>query len=74
VAEQIGGSQVLILSLQAIGAAAGNMICINNIVAVSATVRCFGADGKIIRINVIPAFLYYIVITLMITGLILLEV
>lgn len=70
IAELIGVSQVLIMSLQCIGAAAGNMICINNIVAVSATVGCFGATGKIIRINAIPAFLYYLVITLVVTGLI----
>lgn len=70
VAELIGVSQVLIMSLQCIGAAAGNMICINNIVAVSATVGCFGAGGKIIRINAIPAFLYYILITFLIMGFI----
>ncbi len=70
VAEIIGVSQILIISLQTIGAAAGNMICINNIVAVSATVGCFGAGGKIIRINAIPAFLYYVVITLIIMAII----
>jgi len=69
VAEIIGVSQVMIMSLQTIGAAAGNMICINNIVAVSATVGCFGEGGKIIRINSIPAFLYYVLITIIVVVL-----
>jgi len=55
VAEQIGVSQVLILSLQGIRAAAGNMVVIKNIGAFSATYGCFDAGGKIIRINAIPA-------------------
>jgi lactate permease len=68
VAGMIGVSKVLMISLQCIGAAAGNMICINNIVAVSATVGCFGLGGKIIRINAIPAFIYYLLITLVILS------
>lgn len=63
-------SQILILSMQGIGAAIGNMICINNIVAVSATVGCIGAEGKIIRTNALPAFIYYIIITLILGTLI----
>ncbi len=70
IAELVGVSKVLILSLQSIGAAAGNMICINNIVAVSATVGCFGYGGRMIRINMIPAFLYYIVITTIVAAII----
>lgn len=63
-------SQILILSMQGIGAAIGNMICINNIVAVSATVGCIGAEGKIIRTNALPAFIYYLIITLILGTLI----
>ncbi|PIX12952.1 MAG: L-lactate permease, partial [Flavobacteriaceae bacterium CG_4_8_14_3_um_filter_31_8] len=63
-------SQILILSMQGIGAAIGNMICINNIIAVSATVGCIGAEGKIIRTNALPAFIYYLIITFILGTLI----
>ncbi|MBZ9787586.1 L-lactate permease [Psychroflexus sp. CAK57W] len=56
-------SPILILSMQGIGSGIGNMICINNIVAVSATVGCIGAEGKMIRINALPALIYYLLIT-----------
>jgi len=62
--------EILILSMQGIGAGIGNMICINNIVAVAATVGCLGAEGKMIRINAIPAFLYYLLITAIIGAMI----
>ncbi|PVX52151.1 lactate permease [Balneicella halophila] len=64
--------EILIVSLQATGAAFGNMICVNNVVAVCATVGCIGTEGTIIRRNAIPAFIYYIAVTL-IVGLILLS-
>ncbi|MDZ7776328.1 MAG: L-lactate permease [Bacteroidales bacterium] len=38
--------QILILSMQGIGAGIGNMICVNNVVAVAATVGCLGAKVK----------------------------
>lgn len=62
--------EILIVSIQAIGAAVGNMICVNNVVAVCATVGCIGAEGLIIRRNAIPAFLYYVAITAVILLLI----
>lgn len=58
--------QILIVSLQVIGAAFGNMVCVNNVVAVCATVGCIGAEGIIIRRNAIPAFIYYIAVTIVI--------
>ncbi len=48
--------EVLIVAAQTSGAALGNMICVNNVVAVCATVGCVGAEGIIIRRNAIPAF------------------
>ncbi|MGM0565523.1 MAG: L-lactate permease [Bacteroidota bacterium] len=66
----LGFSQVLITSMQGIGAGIGNMICVNNVVAVAATVGCIGAEGKIIRINALPAFIYYLLITLIVGILI----
>jgi lactate permease len=70
VAQVIKMPEVLIMSMQCIGAAVGNMICINNVIAVMATVGCVGVGGKIIRINAIPAFLYYLVVTFIIMGFI----
>ena len=45
---------------QAIGGAAGNMICVHNVVAASATVGLVDREGEIIRMTLIPMF-YYIV-------------
>nr|WP_278251501.1 L-lactate permease [Weissella cibaria] len=44
--------------MQVIGAAAGNMICVHNIVAVSAVVGLAGQEGAILRKTAIPALVY----------------
>ncbi|MCD6123460.1 MAG: L-lactate permease [Spirochaetales bacterium] len=49
---------ILIVSLQVVGGAIGNMVCINNIVAVSATVGIVGAEGRIIKRNSLPMLIY----------------
>ncbi|HUG44726.1 MAG TPA: L-lactate permease, partial [Acidobacteriota bacterium] len=46
VAERLALSGVWIVALQAVGAAAGNMIAIHNIVAASAAVGIFGQEGS----------------------------
>ena len=46
------------LALQNIGGAAGNMICVNNVVAVCATTGIAGSEGRIIRANLLPCFAY----------------
>ena len=64
-------SPVMILALQLVGSAVGNMICVNNIVAVSATVGLIGAEGKIIKRNFMPVLVYVllaIVVLLFIGG------
>ena len=66
----LGLPQILILAMQGIGAGIGNMVCVNNIVAVAATVGCLGAEGYIIRANAVPAFFYYLLITLIVGGMI----
>ena len=66
----LGFPEILILSMQGIGAGIGNMICINNIVAVAATVGCLGAEGKMIRTNAVPALVYYVLITALIGTMI----
>ncbi|MQW22347.1 MULTISPECIES: L-lactate permease [unclassified Lactococcus] len=52
----------LILAGQAMGAAAGSMICIFNIVAVSSVVGLFGKEGEILRKTMLPALIYTLLI------------
>lgn len=66
----LGFPQILVLSMQGVGAAIGNMICVNNVVAVAATVGVVGSGGKIIRTNALPAFIYYLIITAIVATLI----
>lgn len=58
VADKLAISGVMIVSLQAVGAAAGNMVAIHNVVAASATVGLLGQEGNIIRKTVIPTACY----------------
>ena len=55
-------SPVFIVALQAVGGAAGNMICIHNIVAASATCGLVGQEGNLIRKTIIPT-IYYLIMT-----------
>ncbi|WP_125590698.1 L-lactate permease [Companilactobacillus jidongensis] len=55
-------SQQVVLSAQLIGAAAGNMICVHNIVAVSSLVGLNGQEGNILRKTLAPAFLYCLLV------------
>ena len=48
------------MALQAMGGAAGNMICVANVVAASATVGLSGCEGSLIRRVFIP-LTYYVV-------------
>lgn len=52
-------SGALMVAAQSVGAAAGNMIAIHNVVAASATVGLLGREGVTIRITIIPT-LYYL--------------
>jgi lactate permease len=61
VASELGMPSVIIVALQAVGAAAGNMIAIHNIVAASATVGFLGNEGLILRKTILPT-IYYLVI------------
>ncbi len=54
----LGLPTVFIISMQCVGAAIGNMVCINNAVAASATIGTVGKEGKLIKINVIPMLIY----------------
>jgi len=55
-------SPVVVLALQNIGGAAGNMICVNNVVSVCATTGVAGSEGRIIRINLAPCLVYCVIV------------
>ena len=57
-------SPIIVLALQNIGGAAGNMICVNNVVAVCATTGVGGNEGRIIRINLVPCLAYCAIVVL----------
>ena len=52
---------VYVLSMQCVGAAVGNMVCINNAVAASATIGTVGKEGKLIKMNIIPMLIYSLI-------------
>ncbi len=62
VASQLHLSHQLIIAIQAVGGAMGNMICIHNIVAVCAVVGLSGREGVIMRKTVWPFLLYGVVV------------
>jgi lactate permease len=54
IARQLDMSTILIVSLQNIGGAMGNMICVHNVIAACATVGLVGVEGLLIRRNLLP--------------------
>jgi len=58
---KIGAIPGVIVALQAVGGAAGNMICIHNVVSASAVVGLQGKEGLLIRKTLIPMTYYLIV-------------
>lgn len=58
VGERIGADPSWIVALQAVGGAAGNMICVHNVVAASAVVGLVGKEGHVIRKTLLPFFYY----------------
>jgi len=57
-AMQSGLDQHIVLALQMLGANAGNMICVVNVVAAASVVNLVGKEGQIIRLTLGP-MLYY---------------
>lgn len=51
-------SPSLIIAAQAVGAAAGNMVAIHNVVAASATVGLLGMEGATLRRTILPTIYY----------------
>ncbi|WP_339163657.1 L-lactate permease [Siminovitchia sp. FSL W7-1587] len=62
VGSQIGVDPTWIVALQSVGGAAGNMICVHNVVAASAVVGLLGKEGTVIRKTLFP-FTYYALLT-----------
>jgi len=62
VGRRIGVDPTWIVALQAVGGAAGNMICVHNVVAASAVVGLLGKEGLVIRRTLLP-FVYYALLT-----------
>jgi len=61
VADALGLSTAFMVALQAVGAAAGNMIAIHNVVAASATVGLLDQEGETLRRTIIPTLYYCLV-------------
>jgi lactate permease len=64
IATEYGLNTDLILSLGLLGGAAGNMICVHNVVSVATVVGAEGEEGTIIKKTVLPALLYALLVGL----------
>ncbi|WNF36730.1 L-lactate permease [Bacillaceae bacterium IKA-2] len=60
VADQINVDPTVVLSMQVLGANAGNMICVLNVVAAASVVGLLGKEGTIIRMTLGPMIFYSI--------------
>ncbi len=63
-ATSTGLSVTLVLALQSVGGAMGNMVCLNNIIAVSTVVGLEDQEGNIIKKTFVPMFIYGIIAAL----------
>ncbi|WP_182868733.1 L-lactate permease [Rhodopirellula sp. JC639] len=61
VGQNIAADPIWVVALQAVGGAAGNTICVHNVVAACAVVGLVGREGDIIRITAL-VFLYYVAV------------
>ncbi len=75
VAKNVDISPTMVVGLQAVGGAAGNMICVHNVVAAAATVGLMGKEGLLVRKTIWPMLYYLFVIgTAGLTGIYLLNI
>ncbi|MGQ8364247.1 L-lactate permease [Glaciecola sp. 1036] len=61
IATQLGLNLTTVLALQSVGAAMGNMVCINNIVAVTSILGIQNKDGVILKRTAIILLLYAVI-------------
>ncbi|WP_418747419.1 L-lactate permease [Frisingicoccus sp.] len=66
--------ELLIIAMQVSGGAMGNMTCVNNIVAACTTCGTIGAEGRLIRSNVVPMLIYCALTVLILGGAIMMGV
>ena len=64
-AGMLGLNKASIIALQMAGGAIGNMICIQNVIAVASTTNAIGEEGKIITRNLLPCLLYSVLVFVM---------
>lgn len=64
IAVTTGLSVPLILAMQSVGGAMGNMVCINNIIAVSTVLNVKNSEGAIMKKTVIPMTVYGVIAVL----------
>lgn len=64
IADQQGLNLTTILAMQSVGAAMGNMICINNIVAVASVLSLHNKEGYILKRSILVVMLYGLVVGL----------
>jgi len=65
VAQNLMLSGAFVVALQSVGAAAGNMIAIHNVVAASATVGLLGKEGSVLKKTILPTLYYLFIIGLL---------
>ncbi len=70
----LGLPQLMIVAMQIAGGAMGNMVCVNNIVAACATCGTVGAEGRLMKSNVVPCLFYWVLTVLILGGAILMGV
>ncbi|ASF38887.1 MULTISPECIES: L-lactate permease [Halobacillus] len=62
IAEATDANLKVVLAAQLVGAGAGNMICVHNVVAASAVAGMEGEEGNVIRKTLGPALLYGVLV------------
>lgn len=67
VAQTLGLDPALVLALQLCGGALGNMICIHNVLAVTAATNAVGSEGRMIAWNMIPLAIYLGIIIILLS-------
>lgn len=61
-ASNLALNTAIIVAVNTVGGAIGNMVCVNNVVAACATAGTADKEGKIIRINAIPCAIYTVMV------------
>lgn len=73
IAQTTGLSTTLILALQSVGGAMGNMVCLNNIIAVNSVLNLKNEEGNIIKKTVLPMIIYGLIAAIVASFMILLH-